>query len=172
MAIRKILVGDEPTLYKKCRPVERFDERLHLMLDDIAQTMYDADGVGLAAPQVGILRRIFVVDCGEGLFELINPVVVATEGEIGEMEACLSFPGQQGYVVRPERVVMRAQNRSGEWIEYEGHGLLARALLHENDHLDGQVYLRLVTEPPEGFGEEEDDEGTDEQAQPDTEAAQ
>lgn len=159
MAIREILTGDEPTLYKKCRPVEKIDERIKLILDDMAETMYDHEGVGLAAPQVGILRRMFVVDCGDGLRELINPEVLEMEGEQGCMEACLSFPGQQGYVVRPMKVKMRAQNREGQWVEHVGEGLLSRALLHENDHLNGEVYLRLVTDPPEGYSEEEENGG-------------
>lgn len=161
MAKRDILTGEDPTLYKKCRRVETIDERIKLILDDMAETMYAYEGVGLAAPQVGILRRMFVVDCGDGLRELINPEVVETEGEQGCMEACLSFPNRQGYVVRPMKVRMRAQNRDGEWVEHEGCGLAARALLHENDHLDGQVYLNLVTEPPQGYTEEEGGEEAD-----------
>ena len=158
MAIRDILTGDDPTLYKKCRPVDKIDERIKLILDNMAETMYAHEGVGLAAPQVGILRRMFVMDCGDGLKELINPEVLETEGEQGCMEACLSFPNRRGYVVRPMKVRMRAQNRDGEWVEHTGEGLAARALLHENDHLDGQVYLNLVTEPPEGYKEEEEGE--------------
>ena len=158
MAIREILTGDEPTLYKMCRPIDRIDDRIKMILDDMAETMYAHDGVGLAAPQVGILRRMFVVDCGDGLRELINPQVMEVEGEQGCMEACLSFPGQQGYVLRPMKVKVRAQNRDGEWVIHQGEGLLARALLHENDHLNGEVYLRLVTDPPEGYTEQEEDE--------------
>lgn len=166
MALRKIMVREDPVLYKVCRPVEKFDKRLKTILDDMADTMYDADGVGLAAPQIGILRRIFVMDCGDGLIEMINPEVVSEEGEQGDMEACLSFPGESGYVVRAQKVKMRAQDRNGEWQEYTGEDLSARAMLHENDHLDGKVYKTLVTEPPEGFGEEciddEENEGAKE----------
>lgn len=151
MALRKILTNDDPTLYKKCRPVEKFDARLHQLLDDMADTMYDADGVGLAAPQIGVLRRVVVIDCGDGLMELINPEILETEGEVGEMEACLSFPGQQGYVVRPQKVTLKAQDRNGETVVYVGEDLLARAFMHETDHLDGRVYLALATEAPEEY---------------------
>lgn len=151
MALRKILTNDDPTLYKKCRPVEKFDERLHQLLDDMADTMYDANGVGLAAPQIGVLRRVVVIDCGDGLMELINPEILETEGEVGEMEACLSFPGQQGYVVRPEKVTLKAQDRNGDTVIYVGEDLLARAFMHETDHLDGRVYLTLATEAPEEY---------------------
>lgn len=151
MALRKILTNDDPALYKKCRPVEKFDERLHQLLDDMADTMYDANGVGLAAPQIGVLRRVVVIDCGDGLMELINPEILETEGEVGEMEACLSFPGQQGYVVRPEKVTLKAQDRNGDTVIYVGEDLLARAFMHETDHLDGRVYLTLATEAPEEY---------------------
>lgn len=161
MALRKILTNDDPTLYKKCRRVEKFDDRLHTLLDDMAETMYDADGVGLAAPQIGVLRRVVVIDCGDGLLELINPEILSTEGAVGEMEACLSFPGQQGYVVRPQKVRLQAQDRNGNLVAYTGTDLLARAFMHETDHLDGRVYLTLATEPPEEYlraMEEEEEE--------------
>lgn len=151
MALRKILTNDDPSLYKICRPVEKFDKRLHMLLDDMADTMYHADGVGLAAPQIGVLRRVVVIDCGDGLMELINPEIIETEGEVGEMEACLSFPGQQGYVVRPQKVTLKAQDRNGETVVYVGEDLLARAFMHETDHLDGRVYLTLATEAPEEY---------------------
>lgn len=106
---------------------------------------------GLAAPQVGILRRVVVMDCGDGLIEAINPVIISASGEQGDLEGCLSFPGKSGYVVRPNHVVMRAYDRDGSLIEYEAEGLLARCIMHECDHLDGHVYLEKVTEPPEGF---------------------
>ena len=101
--------------------------------------------------QVGILRRVVVMDCGDGLIEAINPVIISTSGEQGDLEGCLSFPGKSGYVVRPNHVVMRAYDRDGSLIEYEAEGLLARCIMHECDHLDGHVYLEKVTEPPEGF---------------------
>lgn len=159
MAVRTIFTDDASCLYKTARPVEAFDKKLHKLLDDMAETMYAAEGVGLAAPQVGILRRVFVMDCGDGLIEAINPEIIETSGEQGDMEGCLSFPERRGYVVRPNRVVFRAFNRDGELMEYEVEGLEARCVMHENDHLDGHVYLEKVTEPPEGFGEEDGEEG-------------
>lgn len=152
MAIRTIRVEEDPCLYKKCRVVEAFDERLSNLIDDMFDTMYDADGVGLAAPQVGILKRVFVVDIGDGRkVELVNPEIIATSGIQGDYEGCLSFPGQHGYVERPDHVVVRGVDRRGNPVTYEGDGLFARAILHENDHLDGLVYLRLRKEPPEEF---------------------
>ena len=158
MAKRRIMTGDAECLYKVCRKVDNFDKRLAVLLDDMAETMYDAEGVGLAAPQVGILKRAVVIDCGDGLVELINPEILETSGEQGGYEGCLSFPGESGYVVRPNHVRVRAMNRFGEEWEYEGEGLFARAILHETDHLNGLVYKRLVTEAPEGYDENEEDE--------------
>lgn len=158
MAKRRIMTGDAECLYKVCRKVDNFDKRLAVLLDDMAETMYDAEGVGLAAPQVGILKRAVVIDCGDGLVELINPEILEASGEQGGYEGCLSFPGESGYVVRPNHVRVRAMNRFGEECEYEGEGLFARAILHETDHLNGFVYKRLVTEAPEGYDENEEDE--------------
>ena len=158
MAKRRIMTGDAECLYKVCRKVDNFDKRLAVLLDDMAETMYDAEGVGLAAPQVGILQRAVVIDCGDGLVELINPEILEASGEQGGYEGCLSFPGESGYVVRPNHVRVRAMNRFGEECEYEGEGLCARAILHETDHLNGLVYKRLVTEAPEGYDENEEDE--------------
>ena len=158
MAKRRIMTGDAECLYKVCRKVDNFDKRLAVLLDDMAETMYDAEGVGLAAPQVGILKRAVVIDCGDGLVELINPEILEASGEQGGYEGCLSFPGESGYVVRPNHVRVRAMNRFGEEGEYEGEGLFARAILHETDHLNGLVYKRLVTEAPEGYDENEEDE--------------
>ncbi len=158
MAKRRIMTGDAECLYKVCRKVDNFDKRLAVLLDDMAETMYDAEGVGLAAPQVGILKRAVVIDCGDGLVELINPEILEASGEQGGYEGCLSFPGESGYVVRPDHVRVRAMNRFGEECEYEGEGLFARAILHETDHLNGLVYKRLVTEAPEGYDENEEDE--------------
>ena len=158
MAKRRIFTGKAECLYKVCKPVDRFDRRLGILLDDMAETMYDAEGVGLAAPQVGILKRAVVIDCGDGIVELINPEILETSGEQGSFEGCLSFPGESGYVVRPNYVKVRAQNRDGDICEYEAEGLFARAVLHETDHLDGLVYKRLVTEPPEGYSEDEEEE--------------
>ena len=141
--VRKIVkIGDE-TLRKVCKPMPKFDLRLWLLLRDMADTMYDADGVGLAAPQVGILRRVVVIDVQDdhGLIELVNPEIIATEGEQAGSEGCLSVPGRRGYVVRPQKVTVRAQDRRGKFFELTGEGLLARALCHEIDHLDGVMYV-------------------------------
>ncbi len=141
--VRKILhLGDE-ALRKVCKPIPKFDLRLWLLLRDMADTMYKAEGVGLAAPQVGILRRVVVIDVGDerGLIELVNPEIIASEGEQGDSEGCLSVPGRRGYVVRPSKVTVRAQDRKGKPFEITGEGLLARALCHELDHLDGIMYV-------------------------------
>lgn len=157
MAKRKIKTEDAPCLYKTSKSVKDFDAKLWEFLDDMAETMYDADGCGLAAPQVGVLRRVVVIDCSEdrnGLIEAINPEIIHTEGEQGGMEGCLSFPDQKGYVIRPNIAVMRAYDRHGTQFELRGEGLLARAMLHECDHLDGKVYKRLVIPTPEDYKEE------------------
>lgn len=139
--VRKIVkLGDE-VLRKQSKPMQKFDLRLWLLLRDMAETMYKAEGVGLAAPQVGILRRVVVIDIGEGLVELVNPEIIATEGEQAGPEGCLSVPGRQGYVVRPNKVTVRAQDRNGKHFELTGEGLMARALCHEIDHLDGVIYV-------------------------------
>lgn len=141
MAVRNILREGEETLRKICRPVDKIEKRLHVLLDDMAETMYAADGVGLAAPQVGVLRRIVVIDVGDGLLELINPEIIETEGEKVGVEGCLSVPGRRCTVKRPTRVVVRAKDRRGREIEVEGTGLLATCLCHEIDHLDGVLYI-------------------------------
>ena len=141
MAIRKIVEIGEDKLRKQCKPVEKFDLRLKVLLKDMADTMYKANGVGLAAPQVGILRRVVVIDVGDGLIELVNPEIIATEGEQEGPEGCLSLPGRQGYVRRPNKVTVRAQDRNGKFFELTGEGLLARAFCHELDHLDGVLYI-------------------------------
>ena len=127
-------------LHKKCRPVTDFNQKLWDLLDDMAETMYKAEGVGLAGPQVGMLRRVFVIDVGDGILEFINPEILETAGEQNGAEGCLSFPGEYGLVERPNYVKVRAQNRNGEWFEMEGEALFARAVCHENDHLDGVVF--------------------------------
>ena len=143
LKIRK--VGDE-ALTKVCRPVDEITPRILTLLDDMTETMRDADGVGLAAPQVGILRRIVVIETEEdGLIELINPKIIAWSGEQVGAEGCLSVPGRYGEVKRPMHVTVRATNRNGEEFEMTGHGLLARAFCHELDHLDGHLYLEKVT---------------------------
>lgn len=140
MALRNIVKNGDDILRKVCRTQMNFDDRLATILDDMAETMYNADGVGLAAPQIGILRRYCVIDVGEGIIELVNPVIEATEGEQEDQEGCLSFPGEYGIVRRPMKVTVRAQDRHGKSFTITGEGLFARALCHEIDHLDGIVY--------------------------------
>ena len=140
--VRKILQFGDETLRKISKPMQKFDLRLWLLLRDMADTMNKAEGVGLAAPQVGILRRVVVIDIGDenGLIELINPEIIAQEGEQEGSEGCLSAPGRRGYVKRPNKVTVRAQDRKGKFFEITGEGLLARAFCHELDHLDGILY--------------------------------
>ena len=162
MAIRKIIeLGDEK-LRKTCKPVEKFDMRLRILLKDMADTMYKANGVGLAAPQVGILRRVVVVDIGEGLIEMINPEIIHTEGEQEGPEGCLSVPGRSGVVVRPNIVTVRAQDRDGEFFEITGEELLARAFCHEIDHLDGVIYVDKMEREIFPDDEEDGEEGEEE----------
>ena len=144
MGIRKILTDKDPALHKVCKPVESFDRKLHKLLDDMAETMDDAGGVGLAAPQVGILRRVVVVDTGDGVLELVNPELVETSGEQEGAEGCLSVPGKYGLVRRPYIAKVRAQDRDGNWFEAEGEELIARCFCHELDHLDGIVYTQVM----------------------------
>ncbi len=144
MGLRKILTTEEAALHKTCRPVTEFNSKLHTLLDDMRQTLQEADGVGLAAPQVGILRRVVIVDTGEEILELINPVLVETSGEQTGAEGCLSVPGKYGLVTRPMYATVRAQDRNGEWYEYEGEELIARCFCHELDHLDGIVYTERM----------------------------
>ena len=144
MALRQIVKIGEPVLRKKSKVVKEINDRIIELLDDMADTMYEADGVGLAAPQVGILKRVVVIDIGDGLIELINPEIIEAEGEYLDNEGCLSVPGESGDVLRPYRVKVRALNRFGETIEIEGEELLARAFCHEIDHLDGILYVDKV----------------------------
>ena len=146
MAKRTILNvdTDNETLRKKSREVEKIDDRILTLLDDMAETMYDANGVGLAAPQVGVLKRVVVIDVGDGLIELINPVITYKKGEQINPEGCLSVPGKTGTVARPEKVKVRALNRHGEEINIDADGLLAIALCHEIDHLSGTLYIDNV----------------------------
>ena len=141
MAIRKIVKIGDDTLRKVCRPVTQIDKRILTLLGDMAETMYAADGVGLAAPRVGILRRVVVIDVGEGLVELINPEIVATEGASVGPEGCLSVPGRRGLVERPTKVTVHALDRKGREIEVVGTGFMAVALCHEIDHLVGVIYV-------------------------------
>ncbi len=157
MALRNVLTKEEPGLYKKSRPVKDFNPRLHQLLDAMAQTLATQNGVGLAAPQVGVLRRAVIVletNVPEGeedyLIELINPEIIESSGEQYGPEGCLSVPGEYGLVKRPMNVKVRAQNRNGEFFEVEGTGLTARCFCHEIDHLDGVVFTskcdRMLTE--------------------------
>lgn len=149
MALREIVIDGDPILRKISRPVEKFDNKLAALLDDMAETMYlDNRGIGIAAVQVGILRRIFVVDVGDenGKLEFINPEILEREGSTFYLEGCLSCPGKNGYVERPECIRVRAQNRNGEWFELEAEGLLAICICHEYDHLDGILFIDKVVE--------------------------
>ena len=164
MALRNILTDGNPLLRKTSRPVTAFDERLHILLDDMRDTLIDSGGVGLAAPQVGVLRRIFLVDTGEEIIECINPEIVEVDGEQTGIEGCLSIPGKYGVVTRAYRAVIRAQDRDGEWFEAEGEELIGRCFQHEYDHLDGKLYKdiaeRMLTneELEELMAEQEEDE--------------
>ena len=147
MAIRKIVTIGDDTLRKHCKAQDKFDKRLATLLRDMADTMYKAEGVGLAAPQVGILRRIAVVDITEdhsGLLELVNPQIIVYSGEQEGIEGCLSFPGEWGITKRPEYVKVRAQDRNGDEFEIEGRDLLAKAFCHEIDHLNGVVFKQVA----------------------------
>ena len=157
MALRNIVTKEDKILYKVCRPVVKFNDRLHQLLDDMADTLTKANGVGLAAPQVGVLRRAVLVletnvgaDEEEFVIELINPEILETSGEQIGGEGCLSVPGEYGVVRRPSYVKVKAQDRFGEWFEYEGEGLTARCICHELEHLDGHLFLekceRMLTE--------------------------
>ena len=145
MALRTIVTVGDPVLTKKCRSVTRFDDRLATLIDDMIETMHDANGVGLAAPQVGVLRRVVVVDAGDEDLELVNPEIIETSEETQTgLEGCLSLPGQYGIVTRPNHVVLRAQDRLGDWYEYEGDELIARCFCHEVAHLEGQMYTEVA----------------------------
>jgi len=144
MALRTIAKEGEDCLRKVAKPVTVFDDKLKMLLDDMAETMYDANGVGLAAPQVAVLKRVVVIDVGDGLIELINPEIISTGGKVEDSEGCLSFPGQYGIVARPEKVAVKAYDRNGKEFIIEGEDLLARALCHETDHLNGVVFKDLV----------------------------
>ena len=144
MALRKILSHRNPSLHKICKPVTEFDGKLHRLLDDMRETLLDSGGVGLAAPQVGILRRVVLVDTGEEILELINPTLVETDGEQVGAEGCLSVEGKYGLVKRPYYAKVRAQDRNGNWFEAEGEELTARCFCHELDHLDGILYTQVM----------------------------
>ena len=144
MGLRKILTDKDPALHKVCKPVEKFDGKLHKLLDDMKETLEDANGVGLAAPQIGILRRVVVVDLGDEMLELVNPTLVETDGQQEGAEGCLSVPGRYGLVKRPYYAKVRAQDRYGDWFEAEGEELIGRCFCHELDHLDGILYTQVI----------------------------
>ena len=144
MALRNILKDGDPALRKICRPVTEFDEKLAQLLDDLGETLHHTDGVGLAAPQVGGLRRVFIMDFGDGIIEAVNPEIVSTKGMQEGPEGCLSFPGEYGIVRRPQKAKLKAQDRHGKWFTLTGEDLVARCICHENDHLDGIVFKQHV----------------------------
>lgn len=147
MALRNIRKYGDDILRKKCREVDEIDKRLLTLIEDMKETMEDADGVGLAAPQVGILKRLFVIDIGEGTLVFINPEIIETSGSQTDEEGCLSLPGELKEVVRPNYVKARALNEKGEEFEIEAEELLARAILHEYDHLNGTLFIDRVKDP-------------------------
>ena len=144
MGLRKILTDKDPALHKVCKPMVNFDGRLYRLLDDMRETLIESGGVGLAAPQVGILRRVVLVDNGEEILELINPTLIETDGEQEGPEGCLSVPGKYGLVKRPYYAKVRAQDRNGNWFEAKGEELTARCFCHELDHLDGILYTEVM----------------------------
>jgi len=163
MALRNIVTVGDSVLSKVCRPVMKFDRRLSILIDDMIDTLIDSGGVGLAAPQVGILRRVVVVDTGDdGILELVNPEIIEQSGSQTGLEGCLSVPGKYGVVTRPNVVKVRAQDRYGDWFEAEGEELIARCFCHELAHLDGQLYTEvadrmLTPEELEALMKEEED---------------
>lgn len=144
MALRNIVREGDPVLAKVCRPVTEFNEHLWQLLDDMAETLAKADGVGLAAPQVGVLRRVFIMNFGEGTIEVVNPEIVRREGVQEDQEGCLSCPGEYGITRRPKKVKLKAQDRNGKWFYMNGEDLTARCICHENDHLDGILFKEHV----------------------------
>ncbi|NMA06341.1 MAG: peptide deformylase [Ruminococcaceae bacterium] len=159
MAIRTILKDEDPVLRKRTRAVTDFSARISELLDDMRDTLEEANGLGLAAPQVGILRKAAIIVDGEEIVELLNPELIDSEGEVGMDEGCLSFPGKYGYVRRPQKVTVKAQDRNGRPFTREFADLSARAACHEIDHLNGILFIDLVEEPPEDY--EEDAKGQD-----------
>lgn len=144
MALRKVVEIGDPILNKKCRPIEKFDDKLSTLIDDMFETMYAANGVGLAGPQVGMLKRVVVIDVGDGPMELVNPEIVMTQGEQKVSEGCLSVPGKYGVCSRPAKVQVKAQDRNGKWQVFTGEDLKARCFCHEIDHLDGILFTSKV----------------------------
>ena len=146
MAIRKIVTKEDPILRKKCKTVDKFDDKLSELLDDMIETLTKAQGVGLAAPQVGYLKRIFIMDLGDGIIECVNPEIIKTSGKQRVTEGCLSCPDDWGYVTRPMKCKLRAQNRFGEQFELSLKELGAQCACHENDHLDGKLFVDIIEE--------------------------
>lgn len=161
MALRDILVDGNPVLRKQSKQVKKVDDYIGRLLDDMLETMRHADGVGLAAPQVGVLRRVVVIEHEGTVYELINPEIIEAEGAVTEAEGCLSIPGRAGLVERPERVTVRAMGRDGQMHTYTGEGLLARAFCHETDHLDGRLYIDIMIEEVDLSKQEEDESETE-----------
>ena len=158
MALRKIRIQGDSVLTKVCRPVEKMTPRIKTLIEDMLDTMYDADGVGLAAPQVGVLRRVVVIDVGEGPIVMVNPEIIESDGSQTGEEGCLSLPGKSGVVTRPNHVKARAYNENMELYEIEGEELLARAICHELDHLEGHMYTETVEGPLHDVTAEEEEE--------------
>ncbi len=162
MALRNIRIIGDDVLRKRAKEVKLFNQKLAVLVEDMVDTMYESNGVGLAAPQVGILKRVFVIDVGEGVEVFINPEILETSEETQkDIEGCLSIPGQRGYVIRPQRVKVKTLTLEGEERIVEAEGLFARAICHENDHLNGQLYIDIMEEdevPEEEEGEAEFDE--------------
>lgn len=150
MALRNVVKLGDPILNKKSRKIEKFDDRLATLIDDMIETMYASNGVGLAAVQVGMLKRVVVIDVGDGVMELVNPEITLKEGEQREQEGCLSLPGKYGTTVRPQKVQVKAQDRNGKWQVFTGEGLKARAFCHEIDHLEGILFTSHVVGELEG----------------------
>ncbi len=161
MAVRNIITKEDDTLRKKCRRVEVFDDRLAVLIDDMFDTLKKADGAGLAAPQVGILKQIVVMDIDDQLYEMVNPEIIEMSGTQREVEGCLSCPDEWGYVIRPANVKCRAQDRRGNVKEYNAEGMLARCICHELDHLSGKLFIDIADEmiPPEELEELREESG-------------
>ena len=166
MALRQIVKEGDSVLRKKCRPVTEYNQKLWTLLDDMKETLADAKGVGLAAPQVGILRRVIIIDMGDGPIEMINPEIIERRGERECMEGCLSIPGQWGILNRPEYVKMRYRDRYGDLYEIEGEELFASCACHETDHLDGTLYIDKVIRmvDPSELEEQEEENGDEQEA--------
>ena len=158
MALRKIRIQGDSVLTKVCRPVEKMTPRIKTLIEDMLDTMYDADGVGLAAPQVGVLRRVVVIDVGEGPIVMVNPEIIESDGSQTGEEGCLSLPGKSGVVTRPNHVKARAYNENMDLYEIEGEELLARAICHDLDHLEGHMYTEKVEGPLHDVTAEEEEE--------------